>query len=148
MYTPEQAAELAREHGALIYAWKADSLSTSPKQLAAMLNAAQPKPQSEPVVTIQMVDAYLKANDAYWRETDALPVSQQNPSRWRQGTPSEATRVSLEAALALYTAPPDHTELLREALDVIKSECGYGGTNTYDPRAICDRITKALGESA
>ena len=26
--------------------------------------------------------------------------------------------------------------LLKQALDVINSECGFGGTNTYDPRAI------------
>lgn len=43
-----------------------------------------------------MVDAYLKANDAYWRETDAQPKS---PARWRNGNVKEATRVSLIAAM-------------------------------------------------
>ena len=35
--------------------------------------------------------------------------------------------------------------LLQQALDAIESECGFGGTNTYDPRAICDAIRKNLG---
>jgi len=55
-------------------------------------------------VTEEMVIAYLTANDKYWRETDALPSK--NPSRWRQGTPSEATRVSLEATLVAAPTPP------------------------------------------
>lgn len=60
------------------------------------LRAAQPVG----AVTDAMVDAYLQANDAYWRETDALPT---RPDKWRNGTPREATRVSLAAALA---SPP------------------------------------------
>lgn len=57
--------------------------------------------QSEPVATDAMVDAYLKANDAYWREVDALPTDATKP--WRQGTPREATRVSLQAALRYFS---------------------------------------------
>lgn len=65
--------------------------------------AAPPaQPQSEPV-TDAMVSAYLEANDAYWREVDALPTDITKP--WRQGTPREATRVSLAAALAAQ--PPE-----------------------------------------
>lgn len=49
------------------------------------------------VVTDAMVDAYLKANDAYWKRTDELP---NGGIKWRCGTPKEATRESLIAALA------------------------------------------------
>lgn len=49
------------------------------------------------VVTEEMVEAYLKTNDAYWKRTDELP---KRPDKWRTGTPSEATMVSLIAALA------------------------------------------------
>jgi len=52
-------------------------------------------------VTDAMVDAYLQANDAYWRETDAQPKS---PVKWRNGNPKEATRVSLAAAIAAAAA--------------------------------------------
>lgn len=50
-----------------------------------------------PKVTDAMVDAYLRANDAYWKRTDELPAP---PDKWRTGTPREATRESLRAALA------------------------------------------------
>jgi hypothetical protein len=49
-------------------------------------------------VTDAMVDAYLKANDEYWRLTDDL--QKRDPGKWRNGTPKEATRESLKAALA------------------------------------------------
>lgn len=57
--------------------------------------------------TEAMVTAYLKANDAYWKDVDA------GPSRlgiWRDGTPREATHVSLIAALAALadTQPSSH----------------------------------------
>ena len=54
--------------------------------------------EAEREITDAMIDAYLTANDAYWREVDALPRDITKP--WRQGTPKEATRVSLRAALA------------------------------------------------
>jgi len=53
-------------------------------------------------VTDAMVAAYLKANDEYWRRTDELPG---RADRWRKGTPTEATRESLTAALAVAGAP-------------------------------------------
>jgi hypothetical protein len=56
--------------------------------------AATPAPQE---VTEAMVTVYLKTNDAYWKRTDELPAT--NPGKWRQGTPREATRESLKAAL-------------------------------------------------
>lgn len=48
-------------------------------------------------ITDAMIDAYLRANTAYWTETDEMPHS--NPSVWRNGTVREATQVSLTAAL-------------------------------------------------
>src|SRR5687768_12892954 len=54
-------------------------------------------------VTDAMVDAYLRANTAYWKETDEAPPI--NPSKWRQGTPKEATRAGLTAALAASPVP-------------------------------------------
>jgi len=50
--------------------------------------------------TDAMVAAYLTANDAYWREVDAIPPSKRDPSTWRNGTPTEATRIALKAAFA------------------------------------------------
>ena len=49
-------------------------------------------------VTDEMVEAYLKANDEYWRKVDEIapPIGV-----WRNGTPREATRESLHAALAV-----------------------------------------------
>lgn len=49
-------------------------------------------------------EAYLKANDAYWKAVDELPLSVRDPGVWRAGTPRDATRVSLEAALAIAPA--------------------------------------------
>jgi hypothetical protein len=46
--------------------------------------------------TTEMVQAYLDANDAYWRRTDQLPTP---PNRWRTGTPKEATAESYRAML-------------------------------------------------
>jgi hypothetical protein len=60
---------------------------------------AQPEPILEP--TDAMVDAYLAANTAYWQEVDELPPDL--TKEWRQGTPREATRVSLRAALMAAT---------------------------------------------
>ena len=54
--------------------------------------------------TEDMLTAYLTANDAYWRRTDQLPAK--NPSKWRQGTPSEATAESYRAMLAAAPQPP------------------------------------------
>lgn len=51
-----------------------------------------------PEVTDAMVDAYLRANDAYWKRTDELPTP---PDKWRTGTPREATREGLRAALGV-----------------------------------------------
>ena len=61
-------------------------------------------------VTQEMVTAYLTANDAYWRSVDDGPPA---IGVWRNGTPSEATRVSLAAALA---AAPDRSAQVAEVM--------------------------------
>jgi len=59
---------------------------------------------SEPTITDEMVTTYLEANNAYWKAADAMP---ETPLKWRNGTPSEATRFSLRAALAAAPPAPD-----------------------------------------
>ena len=60
-------------------------------------SAEAEKASKPPIVTDEMVTAYLKANDEYWRKVDEIapPIGV-----WRNGTPREATRESLRAALA------------------------------------------------
>jgi len=76
---------------------------------ALLAASPQPEPsaQGEPVacVTEEMVTAYLTANDAYWKRIDGEPTKL---GKWRNGTPSEATRVSLMAALASAPSTPPH----------------------------------------
>jgi hypothetical protein len=61
-------------------------------------------PVAQPLtVTEAMVDAYLRANTLYWRSTDEIQCP---PGKWRTGSVGEATRVSLEAALAAAGAKP------------------------------------------
>lgn len=57
--------------------------------------------ETEP--TDAAIEAYLRANDAYWKEVDKMPT---RPGKWRNGTPSEATRVSLRAAWAAQKGEP------------------------------------------
>ena len=38
--------------------------------------------------------------------------------------------------------------LIEQAIDVINSECGYGGSNSYEPRAIAEALRAALAEPA
>jgi len=63
--------------------------------------ATTPVPEGYALVPIEpteaMVDAYLAANTAYWLRTDELPKT--DPSRWRQGTPSDATAESYRAMI-------------------------------------------------
>lgn len=68
--------------------------------------APEPSAQGEPVacVTEEMVTAYLTANDAYWKRIDSEPTV---IGKWRgHGTPRDATRVSLMAALASAPSTP------------------------------------------
>jgi len=55
-----------------------------------LLKAQQPQAEAVQAVTDAMVDAYLQANDAYWRNRN----------------PKEATRVSLAAAIAAQGEKP------------------------------------------
>jgi hypothetical protein len=54
-------------------------------------------------VTDAMVAAYLQANTAYWQRADEQPTKL---GKWRNGTPSEATRESLRAVFELLAAAP------------------------------------------
>lgn len=50
--------------------------------------------------TPEMIAAYLAANTQYWAEVDALPRTP--VTKWRQGTPSDATRESYRAMIAAH----------------------------------------------
>jgi hypothetical protein len=71
--------------------------------------------------TPEMIAAYLRANDAYWKRTDELPTP---PNKWRTGTPSEATAESYRAMLA---ASPSTTR---------QQEVGSGAA--FCPCSFCD----------
>ncbi len=75
---------------------------------ASAAEAAQPvQAPSVPPITDAMVDAYRRANDAYWKRCDES--IQQPIGKWRAGTPRDATRVSLQAALAARPTQPTPT---------------------------------------
>ena len=91
------------EHGA----FNLDLLKMIPRGAYLYLRPPQPQattpavPDGYALVPIEpteaMVDAYLAANTAYWLRTDELPKT--DPSRWRQGTPSDATAESYRAMI-------------------------------------------------
>jgi hypothetical protein len=81
-----------------------DEVERAVRAALAKIDAAQAAVPVAPMSVIEvMVTAYLTANDAYWREVDAMPTKL---GKWRAGTPSEATRVSLQAALAAARPTP------------------------------------------
>lgn len=99
------------------------TLSNEAGQAAVAARAALAAPTEVVQVTDAMVTKYLNANDAYWSAVDALPEPERDPSKWRQGTPREATRVSLSAVLStcalaapawqpIESAPKDGTTVL------------------------------------
>ena len=59
----------------------------------------KPVEAQEPVITDEMVSAYLEANKLYWTEDDKIEPP---PGKWCNGTPKQATRFGLAAALKLY----------------------------------------------
>lgn len=91
--------------------WHATPLFTHP--------GSKPE-QIEPVVTDEMIAAYLVANNDYWNRTDELP---KHPAKWRTGTPSEATRVSLEAALKVAHPASKPEPLLDSDIVTLYAEC-------------------------
>ena len=101
---------------------------------------AAPTPPSVPEITEAMVEAYLTANDAYWKERDKLP---KNPSKWRNGTPSEATWVSLRAALAAAPQSVPAIEPLYKLLEYADESDGaqYG---TLSTSLVRDLVNEAL----
>lgn len=90
-------------------------------------------------VTDAMVDAYLKANDAYWKQTDQLPSP---PDKWRTGTPREATRVSLAAALS-QTMQPQAEPAAGEQAGAV-AELGIARDRTVH-RSGCPALRDAVG---
>jgi hypothetical protein len=84
--------------GSAVEVWDERSQSTVANVIAATPHL---------VVSDEMVTAYLNANTAYWKQVDETPQSKRNPARWRNGTPSEATRVSLIAALGAAQPEPE-----------------------------------------
>lgn len=107
---------------------------------ALLAASPQPEPsaQGEPVATVteEMVTAYLTANDAYWKRIDGEPTKL---GKWRNGTPSEATRVSLMAALASApsTPPPGVVEAVpplgdAEAVYIIRTTPMGGSSRERD----------------
>lgn len=112
MLSKDQIRSIFMQHGFTIKEGQTDLKPYVYEAAEALINAALSAPaqdaQAEPVVTEEMIAAYLEANDRYWKETDDLdrPIS-----KWRNGTPSEATRVSLQAALrAARTQPATSAE--------------------------------------
>lgn len=81
-----------------------ESLADLIDSVCAPLSASPATPAAPvPSVTDEMVTAYLQANDEYWRRMDEGP---EEIGVWRNGTPREATRVSLESALTAPSAQP------------------------------------------
>lgn len=97
---------------------KIDADLVTAQKLGMALAATHPsEPAATERVTDAMVDAYLKANDAYWRETDELPKA---PGEWRNGTPREATKVSLAAALAAAPRPSERVGMTEEQIHALE----------------------------
>lgn len=89
--------EGSRHDAMVVQRWRAQFVPAR-EEASKPVQAEAPTASNAGEPTDAMIDAYLTANDAYWREVDALPHDITKP--WRQGTPKEATRVSLRAALA------------------------------------------------
>jgi hypothetical protein len=108
--------------------------------------ASPQAPAPQAVVSEAMIEAYLTANDAYWRKTDELP---QAPHKWRNGTPSEATRVSLQAALAASPQPEAEAQKAVAWLTVCgpTTGCGvpYAGNLAHCPN--CGKVNFGLPAS-
>lgn len=95
--------------------------------------APAPEPSAQAVaVTEEMVTAYLTANDAYWKRIDSEPTKL---GKWRNGTPSEATRVSLMAALAA-SPKPQQAVPLTEPYHGKRYEAGDWSTRNWE--AMCE----------
>ena len=83
------------------YAWSAFQEGWNRQALAAHVSA--PGWTVVPVVpTPEMIEAYLKANEAYWLRADELP---RPACKWRAGTPKEATAEGYRAMLAAAPLP-------------------------------------------
>jgi hypothetical protein len=81
--------------------YQASKIEMLEQQLAQRLPDGYVLVPVEP--TAAMVTAYLAANKAYWWEVDQLP---KHPTKWVNGTPSDATVAGYKAMLA--AAPQPH----------------------------------------
>lgn len=87
------------------HGWSQEDMDTMDSIDAILASPEAPATAAVQVleITDAMVSAYLTANAAYWQRTDQLPTT---PNRWRTGTPEEATREGLAAALAAAPQKP------------------------------------------
>jgi hypothetical protein len=82
-----------------------ESLCNSVERLSAAPVPVPPGWKLAPVEpTPEMLAAYLVANTNYWKEVDAKPFDA--TKKWRQGTPSDATRESYKAMIAASPEVP------------------------------------------
>lgn len=138
--TPAPAPDPSDSAGAMAAAWFGTPGTEKAVNAVFGPRGAKPAPsaQGESVacVTEEMVTAYLTANDAYWKRIDGEPTK---IGKWRNGTPSEATRVSLMAALA--SAPSSPAPAVVEAVplnfDQLQSVMSqhFGGRELTDDEA-------------
>jgi hypothetical protein len=116
--------------GSAVEVWDERSQSTVANVIAATPHL---------VVSDEMVTAYLNANTAYWKQVDETPQSKRNPARWRNGTPSEATRVSLIAALG---APqPERKPLIPDYMPLQE----FSEKNRVSYNELCTAVRAAIG---
>ena len=95
--------------------------TASPAAPAAPVPAGWVMVPREP--TPEMIAAYLAANTQYWAEVDALPRTP--VTKWRQGTPSDATRESYRAMIAASPAAPVVPEPVIDEMDAIASKYAH-----------------------
>lgn len=108
-------------------------------------NTAQAPVGAEIAVTDDMVRAYLIANRDYWHKADELPP---RLGTWREGTPFEAARVSMTAALKLAAQPatpaaPGAERLVRMVIDDMNVCVGEAGA-AYRFTELSQETTEAL----
>lgn len=157
-FTPEQAAELAEKHGAWMYP---TSVGLTFNQLAAMLNAEL----SEREETIAQLTRAL-------REATEPDTFMGVPVEWTPQPKPQSEPVACQfqkcaehkpcprGSAGSCTAPPDHTALLRQASEAMKTTLGeqesYIKLNNLDGldnqhlrylRETIAAITKALEQS-
>lgn len=167
-FTPEQAAEFARAHGAQDSGWVdwalVTPLSVTPDQLAAMLDAATAERDAEIARLESDRDMWIRRADKTWHEKQdaAQPKPQSEPvAIWNDEDitwTEHGLNLDLRSEFPLYAAPPNHTALLREALAALNCLVYFKGARCFagmvgdsdvtdEVGGTIDRITKALEQS-